>query len=99
MVQLLKPQELDPADPHYLQSADEPVLERIAIATEGEDCDECVRKLRGTLMRIPGVCDVRVNTKRERVIVTFDDRKTHPPDMHDAILASGYKRTPVTDKL
>ena len=50
-------------------------------------------------MRIPGVCDVGVNTKRERVIVTFGARKTHPPDLHDAILASGYKPPPVADKL
>jgi copper chaperone CopZ len=48
-------------------------------------------------MRIPGVCDVRVNTKRERVIVTFDARKTHAPDLHDAILASGYKPAAIAD--
>jgi copper chaperone CopZ len=99
MVQPLNPHHLDPADPHDLQSTDEPVLERIAIATEGEDCDECVRKLREPLMRIPGVCDVRVNTKRERVIVTFDARKTNPPDLHDAILRSGYKPAPFADNL
>ena len=97
MVEPLNPLHLDPADPHYLQSTDEPVLERIAIATEGEDCDECVRKLREPLMRIPGVRDVRVNTRRERVIVTFDARKTHPPDLHDAILGSGYKPAAVAD--
>src|SRR5436305_2967079 len=99
MVEPLNPHHLVPADPHSLESADQPVLERIAIATEGEDCDECVRKLQGPLMRIPGVCDVRVNTKRERVIVTFDARKTHPPDLHDAILASGYKPAPFADNL
>ena len=99
MVEPLNPQHLDPADPHYVHSTDEPVLERIAIATEGEDCDECVRKLREPLMRIPGVCDVRVNTKRERVIVTFDARKTHAPDLHDAILRSGYKPAPFADNL
>ena len=36
-------------------------------------------------------------TKRERVIVTFDARKTHPPDLHDAILASGYKPAAFAD--
>ena len=97
MVEPLNPQHLDPADPHYSGSPDEPVLERIAIATEGEDCDKCVRKLREPLMRIKGVRDVRVDTKRERVIVTFDARKTHPPDLHDAILSSGYKPAPVAD--
>jgi copper chaperone CopZ len=91
MVQPLNPHHLDPADPHNLQETDKPVLERIAIATEGEDCDECVRKLRKPLMNIPGVREVQVDTKRERVIVTFDARKTHAPDLHDAILQSGYK--------
>ncbi len=91
MVDPLNPHHLDPADPHNLQDADEAVLERVEIATEGEDCDECVRKLRGPLMRIKGVRDVKVNLKRERVIVTFDARKTHAPDLHDAILRSGYK--------
>jgi copper chaperone CopZ len=87
----LNPHHLDPADPHNLQGAEEPVLERIEIATEGEDCDECVRKLRGPLLRIAGVRNVNVNTESERVVVTFDARKTHVPDLHDAILKSGYK--------
>jgi copper chaperone CopZ len=91
MAQPLNPHHLDPADPHNLQETDKPVLERIAIATEGEDCEECVRKLREPLMKILGVCAVRVDTKRERVIVTFDARKTRVPDLHDAILSSGYK--------
>ena len=97
MVVPLNPHHLDPADPHNLQDADKPVLERIAIATEGEDCDECVRKLRGPLMKIPGVSGVRVDTKHERVIVTFDARKTHAPDLHDAILRSGYKPAAIAD--
>ena len=46
---------------------------------------------------IPGVQDVNVDTKRERVIVTFDARKTHPPDLHDAILKSGYKPAPFAE--
>jgi copper chaperone CopZ len=88
---------MDPADPHNPEHADHPILETIEIATEGEDCAECVRKLRGPLRRIPGVKDVKVDTARERVIVTFDARKTHAPDVHDAILKSGYKPAPVAD--
>ncbi|MEY2495098.1 MAG: P-type Cu+ transporter [Verrucomicrobiota bacterium] len=88
---------MDPADPHNPERADHPILETIEIATEGEDCDECVRKLRGPLLRIPGVQDVKVNTATERVIVTFDARKTHAPDLHDAILKSGYKPAPIAD--
>jgi copper chaperone len=89
-----RPSDPDPADPFFPERADHAILETIQIATEGEDCDECVRKLRGPLMKIKGVHDVKVDLERERVIVTFDARKTHPPDLHDAVLKSGYKPGP-----
>ena len=92
-----RPTDPDPADPFFPERTDQAILETIEIATEGEDCDECVRKLRSVLKNIPGVKDVKVNLERERVVVTFDPRKTHPPDLHDAILKSGYKPTPVAD--
>ena len=66
-------------------------METIEIATTGEDHHQAVRRLRSPLMKIKGVHDVKVDLKHERVIVTFDARKTHPPDLHDAILKSGYK--------
>jgi len=56
-----------------------------------------VRKLRPVLKNITGVQDVTVDLPHERVIVTFDPRKTHPPDLHDAILKSGYKPAPLAD--
>ena len=93
----LNPNHLDPADPHNLQETDQPVLERIEIATSGEDCDECVRKLREPLLKISGVKEVKVDTKKELVIITFDARKTHAPDLHDAILQTGYKPAAVAD--
>src|SRR5436190_987274 len=65
------------------------------IATEGENHHQAVQKLRGPLMKIKGVKDVKVDLKHERVIVTFDARRTHPPDLHDAILNSGYRPGPV----
>jgi len=82
---------MEPSDPHNPERADHAILETIEIATEGEDCDECVRKLREPLMRINGVRDVKVDLGHERVVVTFDARKTHTPDLHDAILKSGYR--------
>jgi copper chaperone CopZ len=90
-----RPTDPDPADPFFTGRADNPLLETIEIATEGEDCDECVRKLRPVLKNIPGVQEVKVDLPHERVIVTFDPRKTHPPDLHDAILKSGYKPAPL----
>ena len=92
-----RPTDPDPADPFFPERADHAILETIEIATEGEDCDECVRKLRPVLKHISGVQDVKVDVQHERVIVTFDPRKTHPPDLHDAILNSGYKPAPVAD--
>ena len=92
-----RPTDPDPADPFFPERADHAVFQTIEIATEGEDCDECVRKLRPVLKHIPGVQDVRVNLPDERVVVTFDSRKTHAPDLHDAILKSGYNPAPVAD--
>ena len=92
-----RPTDPDPADPFSQQPAGHAVLETIEIATEGEDCDECVRKLRPLLINIPGVEDVKVDLPHERVIVTFDPRKTHAPDLHDAILTSGYKPAAIAD--
>jgi copper chaperone CopZ len=92
-----RPSEIDPADPFSPEHGGKPVIETIEIATEGEDCDECVRKLRDPLRKIPGVQDVQVDPVNERVIVRFDARKTHAPDLHDAILKSGYKPAPVAE--
>src|ERR1700736_5856914 len=92
-----RPNDPDPADPFVPIHGDQPFIETVEIATEGEDCDECVRKLREPLVKIPGVINVIADPERERVIVTFDARKTHPPDLHDAILASGYKPAPFAD--
>src|SRR5947207_15759965 len=86
-----RPDERDPASPFTVERVDHAIVETIEIATAGEDCDECVRKLRPVLMKINGVQDVMVDLPDERVIVKFDARKTHPPDLHDAILKSGYK--------
>jgi len=79
-----RPNDPDPSDPFSPERADHAILETIEIATEGEDCDECVRKLRAPLMKIKGVRNVKVDLRHERVLVTFDARKTHPPDLRVA---------------
>ena len=86
-----RPNQIEPADPFFHERADHAILDKIEIATEGEDCDKCVRRLRPVLMKIDGVKDVGVNLEDKRVVITYDARKTHPPDLHDAILKSGYK--------
>ena len=93
-----QPTDLDLANPFFPEHADHAILETIEIATEGEDCDECVGKLRPVLKNISGVRDVKIDLPDERVLVTFDPRKTHSPDLHDAILKSGYKPGPIAEK-
>jgi copper chaperone CopZ len=92
-----RPNDPEPSDPFNPERADHAILETIEIATEGEDCDECVRRLRPALMKINGVQDVMVDLAHERVIVKFDARKTHAPDLHDTILKSGYIPGPKAD--
>ena len=86
-----RPNDPDPSDPFFPERADHAILETIEIATAGENCDECVRKLGPVLKKIAGVKDVKADLEHQRVIITFDARKTHPPDLHDAILSSDYK--------
>src|ERR1051325_6552814 len=92
-----RPKDPDPADPFSPQPGGHPVLETVEIATAGEDRDECVSKLRPLLKNIPGVEDVKVDLPDERVILTSDPRKPHAPNLHDAILNSGYKPPPIAD--
>ena len=92
-----RPNEPEPSDPFNPERADHAIMETIEIATEGEDCDQCVRKLRPVLMKISGVQDVIIDLEDEKVMVKFDARKVHPPDLHDAILKSGYKPASVAD--
>ena len=92
-----RPNETDPASPFSPEHGDSPVIETIEIATEGEDCDECVQRLRDPLKKISGVQDVQVDAVAQRVIVRFDARKTNAPDLHDAILKSGYKPVPFAE--
>ena len=92
-----RPNEPEPSSPFNLERADHAVVETIEIATAGEDCDACVRKLYPVLTKIPGVLDVFVDLPDERVTVKFDARKTNAPALHDAILKSGYKPAAVAD--
>ena len=88
---------MDPADPHNLHdTADEEILERIQIATAGNDCDECVQALREPLLKLDGVKEVEADPQQELVTITFDARKAHAADLHEAILQSGYKPAGVT---
>jgi hypothetical protein len=89
----IRPNQVEPSDPFFHERADHAILDKIEIATDSEDCQKCLRRLRPLLMKINGVEDVTVDVENDRIVVTYDARKTHPPDLHDAILNSRYGRT------
>jgi copper chaperone CopZ len=75
------------------------VLETQDIGIDGMTCDNCVRKVETALRSVKGVTEVRVNRSKALATVTFDTTKTHIPEMHDALLKSGYRPSakPVED--
>jgi copper chaperone CopZ len=52
-----------------------------------------VEKIEKALKAQKGVNSVHVDRERKMAVVTFDASKVHLPDLHDALLASGYKPT------
>lgn len=86
-----KPNQVEPADPFFNERADHAILDKIEIATEGEDTEKYVKRIKPVLMKVGGVRDVAPDLENDRIVVTFDARKTHAPDLHDAILESSHK--------
>ena len=65
--------------------------EHVLVIHGNADIGKRLNAFDAAVKKISGVQDVMVDLAHERVIVTFDARKTHAPDLHDAILKSGYK--------
>ena len=66
------------------------VLETREIGISGMTCDNCVRRVEKALRAVNGVTQVRVDRPAALATVTFDTTKTHMPELHDALLKSGY---------
>lgn len=89
---------MDPADPHNLHdTADHPIIERVQVATQGQDCRACVERVRDPLMRVNGIVDVKVDEDVQAVFVRFDARKIQQAEVHEAILRTGYKPAATTE--
>jgi copper chaperone CopZ len=73
-------------------------LETQDIGIEGMTCDNCVRSVEKALRGVKGVTEVRVNRHSALATVTFDTSKTHMPDLHDALLKSGYRPSVIPAK-
>jgi copper chaperone CopZ len=84
---------VDDTNVEIIQSPEAPVIETTTIGIEGMTCDRCVQKVEQALRGARGVKDVSVDLKSATATITFDSRITHFPDLHDRLLASGYKPT------
>lgn len=67
------------------------VLETHEIGIDGMTCDNCVKRVEKALRGVNGVTQVRVDRQAALATVTYDTTRTHMPDLHDAILKSGYR--------
>ncbi len=63
------------------------------IGIAGMTCDNCVKKVEMALRKVEGVADVRVDRQAALARVTFNASKTDIPELHDALLKSGYQPT------
>ncbi|HXT12042.1 MAG TPA: heavy-metal-associated domain-containing protein [Candidatus Angelobacter sp.] len=70
-------------------------LETHDIGIAGMTCDNCVRRVEKALRAVNGVTEVRVDRQAALATVTFDTTKTHIPELHDALLKSGYRPTSI----
>lgn len=74
-------------------------LETHDIGIDGMTCDKCVERVEKALRGVKGVTEVHVDRPAALATVTFDSTKTHIPELHDALLKSGYRPSarPVED--
>lgn len=68
----------------------EAVIETRDIAVSGMTCDKCVARVEKALRAVRGVKDVRVTRTPGLATVSFDSAATNVPELHDALLKSGY---------
>lgn len=85
---------LDPSDPHDLRPTEEAAIETIHLAVDGLTEQDSVQKVVDTLKQVNGVHEVHGEVASGIITVVFDARKTHAPELQDALLRGGYTPAP-----
>ena len=81
---------LDPSDPHDLRPTEEAAIETVHLAMDGLTKEDSVIHAVELLKKVDGVQDVHGENASGVITVIFDARKTHVPELHDALLKGGY---------
>ena len=63
---------------------------KITLTIGNMQCQSCVRRIEGALMRLPGVIDARVDLAENKATITFDSAKTNEDQFKAAIETEGY---------
>jgi copper ion binding protein len=69
---------------------DQAVWETDKIGIDGMNCEQCVQTIEKALGAVRGVKEVHVNLDENSATVIYDNRRTNIPELHDALLQSGY---------
>ena len=67
---------------------------RIDLAVEGIACAACIRKIEGSLLRLPGVTAARLNFTNRRLAVEWRESELAASDLIGAIEDIGYRAHP-----
>ncbi len=65
--------------------------DRVLIAIEGMQCENCAKGIRAMLKRTPGVISAEVSFERREAEVEYDSSRTSPEKIVEAITNMGYK--------
>ncbi|MGG5358827.1 MULTISPECIES: copper chaperone CopZ [unclassified Enterococcus] len=58
---------------------------------QGMSCDHCVQRVEKAIGQLEGVQKVKVNLKKEKSVVKFDDTQLAPETIVEAVNELGYQ--------
>ena len=66
------------------------------LKVNGMSCEHCVRAVTGALKNTDGVQNAEVDLNAGRAVVEFDDSKTNPRALANAVMDEGYSAEETT---
>jgi len=86
--------EMDPSElEDILNPANRSVIRTEQFGIDGMTGEEWAEKIRETMSHVDGVHSIHVDTEKHVAVVAYDSRRTNMPELHDALLQTGYKPT------
>jgi copper chaperone len=65
----------------------------ITLQVEGMTCDHCKQTVEGTLKKVPGVQEARVDLEKKTATVRYDETKTNETALKKVVEEQGYDVT------